>query len=584
MGLLAEPGLPDSFAPSFRQHFGFVPAIFRAQSLLPRLIEAEERIAGAVLLAPGALTRIQKETILLTLASRHSNIYWVTAHRHFLQELGVSANRVDRLTVNYREAGLAPSDVALLDVTHKLGGDGGAIHRGDIDGLRAQGFSDQQILEAILTTALTRFLCTLAGGLSVEPDFVPQRTPGLGEQPVQSADVSPAWATAGPYLRAVERDTDDFRPFAFFQDAFGFVPNIFRAQTLRPDVLDAEAFAVGAVLLTTDVLSRAQKESILLVISAANLNTYCVAVHCEILRALGVAEEASDQIAVDHHNADLSAADKVLLDFALHVARGLSPGSGDLDLLRAHGFSDCHILEAVAMSSLTNFLNTLQSGLGTVPDFVPRRTFAAPVKPSADAEHPSDPDMQLVDRARRGDVGAFEELVRRHHRRILRAALGVTGNYEDAEDVAQIAFVKAFQGLSAFERHARFTTWLTRIAINEALSRVRARRPMEALSLEADDRSDFRPAIIGAWVDSPEQLYAREELRSLIERALADIPVKYRLPVLLRDVEQLSTAEAASALGLAVPTLKKHLLRGRLLLREALAPHFLSGHGAVARV
>src|SRR5919106_1040643 len=105
---------------------------------------------------------------------------------------------------------------------------------------------------------------------------------------------------------------------------------------------------------------------------------------------------------------------------------------------------------------------------------------------------------------------------------------------------------------------------------------------MEALSLEADDRSDFRPAIIGAWVDSPEQLYAREELRSLIERALADIPVKYRLPVLLRDVEQLSTAEAASALGLAVPTLKKHLLRGRLLLREALAPHFATARGAIS--
>jgi RNA polymerase sigma-70 factor, ECF subfamily len=581
MGLLAEPALPDSFAPyvALRQHFGFVPAIFRAQSLLPRLIEAEARIASAVLLAPGALRRTQKETVLLTLAARHGNVYCVTAHRHVLQQLGVSTNRLDVLTANYREAGLAPAEAALLDVAHKLGGDTGTIHQGDIDGLRAHGFSDEQILEVILMTALTRFLCTLSSGLSVEPDFIPQPVPDLSDQ--HPVDADPAWATAGPYLRVIEREIP---PFAFFRNAFGFVPNIFRAQTMRPDVLDAEAFAVGAVLLTTDILSRAQKEFILLVISAANLNTYCVAVHCEMLRALGVAEEVSDQIAVDHHNADLSPADKVLLDFALHVARGLSPGPRDLELLRTHGFSDWHILEAVAMSSLTIFLNTLQSGLGTVPDFVPRRVFAAPVTPTADAAHPTDPDMQLVDRARQGDVGAFEELVRRHHHRILRAAYGVTGNREDAEDAAQVAFVKAFENLQTFERHARFTTWLTRIAINEALSRVRARKPMENLSLERDEGREFRPAVVEAWVDSPEKLYAREELRSIIERALADIPVPYRMAVLLRDVEQLSTVEAASALGLPVPTLKKHLMRGRLMLRESLAPHFISQRGAVHSV
>src|SRR5262249_58186189 len=105
-------------------------------------------------------------------------------------------------------------------------------------------------------------------------------------------------------------------------------------QTLRPDVVEAEAFTVGTVLLTDDILSRVHKEFILLAISAANLNTYCVAVHCEMLRGLGLPEDVSDQIAVDHHNANLSHADKALLDVALKVARR-SPTSrfGDVQRL-----------------------------------------------------------------------------------------------------------------------------------------------------------------------------------------------------------------------------------------------------------
>jgi RNA polymerase sigma-70 factor (ECF subfamily) len=601
MALLPQPALPDSFAPYelLRQRFGFVPAIFRAQSLLPRLIEAEAQIAGAILLAPGALTRIQKETILLTVASCHRNVYCVTAHRHLLRELGVSPDRLDLLARDYRDAGLDPSDMALLDFAVKLGREVPGIDGGDIDALRAQGLTDQHVLEAILITALTRFLCTLSVGLNVEPDFDPQPMASFGQHIPRTVDSGPSVPTGGSYLRAVSRDPREFPSFAFFQESFGFVPNIFRAQTLRPDVVEAEAFVVGTVLLTNDVLSRVQKEYILLVISAANLNTYCVAVHCEMLRGLGVPDDASDQIAVDHHNADLSPADKALLDFALRVAclpraesrGGSHSGPAELDRLRAHGFTDPQILEAVVMSSLTNFLNTLQVGLGTVPDFHPRRDFAASANLFAGDAHPTvgpaptvDPDAECVARAVQGDVAAFEELVRRHHRQIYRTSLGVTGNAEDAEDVAQNTFLKAFQHLGSFERHARFTTWLTRIAINEALERVRARKPMESLSSDDEDRGEFRPMLVRAWVDNPEQLYQREELRSMVERALADMPVRYRMAVLLRDIEQLSTSEAASALGLAVPTLKTHLLRGRLMLREALAPHFTPRHGAVASV
>jgi RNA polymerase sigma-70 factor (ECF subfamily) len=247
------------------------------------------------------------------------------------------------------------------------------------------------------------------------------------------------------------------------------------------------------------------------------------------------------------------------------------------------------------MASLTNFLNTLQVGLGTVPDFHPRRIFAADVNLLKRAAHPStqntpgheaasDPDTDLVAGAIRGDRTAFEALVRGHHRRLYRILLCVTGNTADAEDATQTAFLKAFQHLEDFEGRARFGTWLTRIAINEGLECVRTRKPMESLSPEEEDREPFRPRLVRAWADDPEQLYQREELRAVVERAVASLPMRYRMAVLLRDLEQLSTAEAAAALGLGIPTLKTHLLRGRLMLREALAPLFIPRTGAGASV
>lgn len=597
MSLLPEAPLPDSFPPykAFQRHFGFVPALFRAQSLLPRVIEAEAQIADAVLLAPGALTRVQKETILLTLAARHRNSYCVAAHRHFLRELGVPADRVDTLARNYHDADLPAADVALLDFALTLGSRPDATTRGDIEALRRHALNDEQILEAILMTALTNFLCTLANGLDVAPDFAPAPTLLSSESPMTAISASSPPAREGPYLRAVARDANDFPPFAFFQERFGFIPNIFRAQTLRPDVVEAEAFTVGAVLLTDDILSRVRKEYILLAISAANLNTYCVAVHCELLRNLGIPADASDQIAVDHHYSDLTPADKALLDFALTVARRSPVGLSDVDGLRAHGFTDHQILEAVVMASLTTFLNTLQEGLGTVPDFRPRRVFPLRVNPSEDLAHPmdqgarvdqphGDPDGENVARAKAGDRDAFEALVRGHHRRVLRVLTCVTGTREDAEDAAQIAFLKAFQHLQSFQGHARFGTWLTRIAINEGLECVRRRRPMDCLT-DDEEGTEFRPRHVKAWADDPEQLYQREELRGVVERAVASLPLRYRMAVLLRDLEQLSTAEAAAALELGIPTLKTHLLRGRLMLREALAPHFLPRAGtAEARV
>jgi RNA polymerase sigma-70 factor (ECF subfamily) len=183
--------------------------------------------------------------------------------------------------------------------------------------------------------------------------------------------------------------------------------------------------------------------------------------------------------------------------------------------------------------------------------------------------------MSLVSAALGGDRRAFEELFRRHHRAVYRTIVGITGRPEDAEDAVQSAFVKAFQNLRQFQGAARFATWLTRIAINEALGRIRESGRLQPLESAADrDEDDIMPRNLRAWDDDPELLRSRAQTRELVEREILRLPPKYRLAVMLRDIQQLSAEEAAQVLGLSVPTLKTHLLRGRLMLRDALAPHF----------
>ncbi len=589
---------------------GFVPNLFKAQSLLPRLVEAEVDLAAAVLLKPSALSRIQKECILLVLSAAHRNEYCACAHSRLLLTLGMPAERVRGIVADHQSAGLPEPERELLDFCLLLGLKPSAVQRRDIEALRRRGFSDEQILEAVLMTSLTSFLCTLSSGLGAKPDF-PECKPALGpaarERAPRPAAADAAFGDEAPaaYLRSVDLEPQRFPPFAFFKDRFGFVPNIFRAQTLRPDVLEAEARVVGTVLLSDDVLSRARKEYILLAVSAANLNTYCVAVHCEMLRALGIPEEVSDRVAVDHRSAGLPPADAALLDFALKLTR--QPRSfwrGDVEALRAHGFSDTQILEAVVMTALTQFLNTLQMGLAPVPDFHPRLVFAPEPFPSAsgtgvwegDPKNPnrgegaaypisegqagggspggeSDADAGDVGRVRGGNLGAFEAIVLRHQGRVYRTLMAITGNPEDAEDGAQSAFLKAFEHLGTFQGNSRFSTWLTRIAINEGIQRLRARRAQSGLDEEAGEE-EFRPRLLQAWEESPEQIYSRAELRGLVEKELLKLPASYRLAVLLRDVEQMSNKEAAAALDLPLANLKTRVVRGRLMLREALAPHF----------
>lgn len=186
----------------------------------------------------------------------------------------------------------------------------------------------------------------------------------------------------------------------------------------------------------------------------------------------------------------------------------------------------------------------------------------------------ADADGALVDRVLAGDTRAFEELVRRHERRVFRVTLGVTGNQEDAEEAMQDAFFKAYKHLAEFQRASRFTTWLTRIAINEGLQRLRRRR--DTVSLDDPDSSaeEMMPERYGEWDENPERKFARQEIRTLVEDAIRALPPPYRIAFVLRDVEEMTNEEAATALGLTVPAMKSRVLRARLMLREALAPKF----------
>jgi uncharacterized peroxidase-related enzyme len=176
------------------------------------------------------------------------------------------------------------------------------------------------------------------------------------------------------YLRNQPHDEKDFPVFAAIREQFGFLPNFFPAQTARPDLINAEVALTGNLLLTEGALARRQKEYIFLVCSAANLSTYCVTAHCEIVRMLKLDGPEPEQIAIDHVHAKIPVADKALLNFCAKLNSLPSKvGASDIDALRTYGFTEPQILEAVLLVGWAKFANTVAFGLGTVPDFHNRR-------------------------------------------------------------------------------------------------------------------------------------------------------------------------------------------------------------------
>ena len=196
-------------------------------------------------------------------------------------------------------------------------------------------------------------------------------------------------------------------------------------------------------------------------------------------------------------------------------------------------------------------------------------------------EEPVSEELRLVNAARGGDIGAFEELVRKYDRNVFRIANHITQNREDAEDVVQDAFLKAFQNLGQFQGQSKFYTWLVRIAVNEALMRLRRRRPERMVSLDEDINTgeDTIPREVADWSPNPEQLYNQSELREILQKTIQGLPPSFRTVFVLRDVEGLSTEETADALGLSIPAVKSRLLRARLQLRERLTKYFKKQRG-----
>jgi RNA polymerase sigma-70 factor (ECF subfamily) len=185
-------------------------------------------------------------------------------------------------------------------------------------------------------------------------------------------------------------------------------------------------------------------------------------------------------------------------------------------------------------------------------------------------------ELTLVQAAKRGDVGAFEELVKRYDRNIFRIAQHITQNREDAEDVTQDAFLKAYENLEQFQGNSKFYTWLVRIAVNESLMKLRRRRTDRTVSLDEEIKTeeDTMPREVADWSPNPEQLYKQGELKDILRKTIQGLPASFRTVFVLRDVEGLSTEETAEALDLSIPAVKSRLLRARLQLRERLNKYF----------
>lgn len=173
-------------------------------------------------------------------------------------------------------------------------------------------------------------------------------------------------------------------------------------------------------------------------------------------------------------------------------------------------------------------------------------------------------DAQAIERVRAGQSSCFEILMRRHNRRLFRATRAIVRRDDEAEDVMQEAYVRAYEHLSEFRGEASFCTWLTRIAVHEAMARVRRERRVGPLEQQLQESQD----VLKSPHRTPEQLVNDGQLRGALEQAIDALPDDFRLVFVLRVVEQMSGAETAACLGIPEETVKTRLHRARLRLQE----------------
>lgn len=190
-------------------------------------------------------------------------------------------------------------------------------------------------------------------------------------------------------------------------------------------------------------------------------------------------------------------------------------------------------------------------------------------------------DRELVAMAKAGDKDAFGLLVERHESKVYGLCLKMLGNPEDAEDVLQEVFIKAFQALPGFREEARFTTWLYRIAHNACLMRIRKKK-LETVSLDRplDVEEGHIQREVTDWSTDPRADLMTEELGSVLTQHINELNPDNRIVFVLRDIHGLSTDDTASVLGLSVPAVKSRLHRARLYLRERLSDYMVEGSGS----
>jgi RNA polymerase sigma-70 factor (ECF subfamily) len=187
-----------------------------------------------------------------------------------------------------------------------------------------------------------------------------------------------------------------------------------------------------------------------------------------------------------------------------------------------------------------------------------------------------DEDTALLQASRGGDVAAFEQLVKRYDAKLLRIAQKVTQNPEDAEEVVQEAFFKAYQKLDQFQEHAKFSTWLIRITLNESLMKLRKQRAIlkQLVDNDVDADSERRLFDVADWTPNPEMLYRASEFREILITSLQRLSPALKVVFVLRDIEEHSLRETSEILNLTETAVKTRLSRARLQLREELSKYF----------
>ena len=183
-------------------------------------------------------------------------------------------------------------------------------------------------------------------------------------------------------------------------------------------------------------------------------------------------------------------------------------------------------------------------------------------------------ELDWIARILDGERELFHELIRPYERAVYMTAFSILHEAAEAEEAAQEAMIKAYRGLKGFRGDAKFSTWLTSIALNEARSRLRRSAKVRVESLDSSEREeDFTPFLIADWRESPSETLEREELAQQIEQAIENLPPSYREVFLLRDKEEMSIEEIAQALGVTANLVKVRLFRARMLLQKQLAPY-----------